>query len=224
MTLRIAAHFLIFGNVWLRKIGATAHEQQFEDVMITGAPIKLRRGARAFSKIVKLLWLGRFEITARGEAVHEKVVAQFSCLPAVIGVEIVVIQSGAAEVYVAMSCKVGTGTRSDVEHPAETIAVFRSESAGHQINGLENLRAHAGTELGLRVVQEGNAVDEFVQRKFSATNSQEIVVAIAGAGHQIINQIVSGVCQRSRDQIEILSRGRISGTSRFLIYGERASL
>src|SRR5437016_13485466 len=86
MTLRIAAHFLIFGNVWLRKIGATAHEQQFEDVMITGAPIKLRRGARAFSKIVKLLWLGRFEITARGEAVHEKVVAQFSCLPAVIGV------------------------------------------------------------------------------------------------------------------------------------------
>src|SRR2546430_4474723 len=68
MTLRIAAHFLIFGNVWLRKIGATAHEQQFEDVMITGAPIKLRRGARAFSKIVKLLWLGRFEITAPGGA------------------------------------------------------------------------------------------------------------------------------------------------------------
>src|SRR2546421_6222133 len=81
MTLRIAAHFLIFGNVWLRKIGATAHEQQFEDVMITGAPIKLRRGARAFSKIVKLLWLGRVQITARGGRVHGKVPGPVFLLP-----------------------------------------------------------------------------------------------------------------------------------------------
>src|SRR2546422_8453604 len=101
MTLRIAAHFLIFGNVWLLKIGATAHEQQFEDVMITGAPIKLRRGARAFSKIVKLLWLGRVQITGPGESLHEKGLDQISCLPAGIGVWIVRIQSGAAAGYVA---------------------------------------------------------------------------------------------------------------------------
>src|SRR5437879_12778407 len=112
MPLRIAAHFLIFGNVWLRKIGATAHEQQFEDVMITGAPIKLRRGARAFSKIVKVLWLGRFEITAGGEAVYGRVLAEVSWLFVVIGVEMVGIETGAREVGVDISCLVRTGTMS----------------------------------------------------------------------------------------------------------------
>src|SRR2546428_11219165 len=103
MTLRIAAHFLIFGNVWLRKIGATAHEQQFEDVMITGAPIKLRRGARAFSKIVKLLWLGRVEVTAPGGNGPRKRVAQFSCLAPATGVGIGGIPRGPAEGYRGMS-------------------------------------------------------------------------------------------------------------------------
>src|SRR5947207_9819095 len=107
MALLVAANFLGFSDVWLLKVGATAHQQQFEDIMIARVPVKLCRGARAFSAIIKLLGLGRFEITARGEAVHEKVVAKFSCLPAVVGVEAVVIQSGAAEVYVAMSGSVG---------------------------------------------------------------------------------------------------------------------
>src|SRR5438045_9221145 len=115
MALGISTNILIVGNVWLLEVGATAHQQQFEDIMIARVPVKLCRGARAFSEIIKLLGLGRFEITARGEAVHETVVAKFSCLPAVVGVEVVVIQSGTAEVHVAMSCKIRTRTRGDVE-------------------------------------------------------------------------------------------------------------
>ena len=118
-----------------------------------------------------------------------------------------------------MSRKIGTRTRSDVEHAAETITVFRSESARHQINGFENLRAYAGTELGLRVVQERNAVDEFVQRKLSATNSQEIVVAIAGAGHQVIDQIVCGVGQRIGEHIQVLSREGVGAAGLLRVYG-----
>src|ERR1700693_1852179 len=186
MTLRVTAHILVVGDVWLLKIGATSHQQEFEAVMIAGAPIELRCGARALAEIVEFLRLGRFEITAGGEAVHEEVVAQFAGLPAVVGIEVIVVHSSAAEVQVAMAGNIRARTRGDVEHTSETITVFRSESAGHQINCLEDLRTYTGTELGLCVIKKGDAIDELVQRKFSAAKSQEIIVAIAGAGHQVI--------------------------------------
>jgi len=164
--------------------------------------------------------LGRFEITARGEAVHEKVVAKFSGLPAVVGVEVVVIQSGATKVYVAMSRKIGTRTRSDVEHAAETITVFGSESARHQINGFENLRTYSRAELGLGIVQKRDAVDELVQGKFGAANCEKIIVTVEGDGHQIVDEIIRRIGERVRKSFQVPVREGI-GTACFLgINGE----
>ena len=73
----------------------------------------------------------------------------------------------------------------DVEHPAETIAVLGSEASGHQVHGFKDLRAYSRAELGLRVVEERDSVDELVQGELVAPHVNEIVVALAGSGHEV---------------------------------------
>src|SRR5207249_1239167 len=103
-------------------------------------------------------------------------------------------------------CEIGSGTRGDIEDAAEAIAIFRRESAGHQVHGFENLRANSSGKLRLRVVEKRDAVDELVQREFRATHSQKIVVAVACAGHQVVDQVVGALHQGIRQALEILPR------------------
>src|SRR5260370_242404 len=174
MRLRVAADRLVIGNIGLLKVSAGAHQQELNRVIVSGAPVKLRRGARAFTKIKELLRLGRIQVAAGRESVHEEVVAQSSCLPAVVRVEIVIIYRGAAEIHVAVSGELGAGSRRDVQHAAETVAVFGREAAGHQVHGFENLRTNAGRKLRLYVIQEGDSIDELVQRKLRSADGQKI--------------------------------------------------
>src|SRR5258708_7937239 len=134
MPLRVAADGLVIGNIGLLKVSAGAHQQELNRVIVSGAPVKLRRRARAFTKIKELLRLGRVEIAPGGESVHEEVVAQSSCLPAVVRIEIVIIYSSAAEIHVAVSGELGAGSRRDVQHAAETVAVFGRETPGLQFH------------------------------------------------------------------------------------------
>src|SRR5260370_16968266 len=83
MPLRVAADRLVIGYIGLLKIRAGAHHQELNRVIVSGAPVKLRRRARAFTKIKELLRLGRIQVAAGRESVHEEVVAQSSCLPPV---------------------------------------------------------------------------------------------------------------------------------------------
>ncbi len=91
MPLRVAADGLVIGYIGLLKIRAGAHQQELNRVIVSAAPVELRGGARAFTKIKELLRLGRIQVAAGREPVHEEVVAQSSCLPAVVRIEIVII-------------------------------------------------------------------------------------------------------------------------------------
>src|SRR6266404_8754480 len=207
--LRVAADGLIIGNIGLLKIRARAHQQKFDRVVVSGAPVELRRAARAFAKIKKLFRLGRIEVASGRKSIDEEIVAERAGLPAVVGVEIVVLNCRSSKIHVAVSAKIGAGSRGDVEYAAETVSVFGSESSGHQVHGFENLRADAGRKLRLRVVQKGDTVDKFVQRKFGSAHVQEIVMAVAGAGHQIVDQIVRALDEGFGQPLEILARKRV---------------
>src|SRR5216683_5372922 len=206
MPLRVAADGLVIGYIGLLKIRAGAHQQELNRVIVSAAPVELRGGARAFTKIKELLRLGRIQVAAGGEAVHEEVVAQSSCLPAVVRVEVVIIYSSAAEIHVPVSGELGAGSRGDVQHAAETVAVFGRKSAGHQVHGFENLRAHAGRKLRLCVIQEGDSIDELVQRKLRSADGQKVVVTVAGAGHQVVDQLVGVLQHRFRQPLQVLPR------------------
>src|SRR6266481_4590467 len=168
--LRVTADCLIIGDIGLLKIRARAHQQKFDRVVVSRAPVELRRSARAFAKIKKLFRLGRIEVAAGRKSVDEEIVAEPASLPAVVRVEVVIIHSGASKIHVAVSAKIGARSRGDVEHAAEAVAVFRSESSGHQVHRFENLRADARRKLRLSVVQEGHTIDKFVQRKFGSAD------------------------------------------------------
>ena len=105
-----------------------------------------------------------------------------------------------------MSGELGPGSRRDVQHAAEAVAVFGRESTGQQVHGLEDLRAHAGRKLRLRVIQEGYSVDELVQREFGSADGQKIVVAVAGPRHQIVDEVVRALQHRLRQPLEVLPR------------------
>src|SRR5260370_38664921 len=81
MPLRVAADRLVIGYIGLLKIRAGAHQQELNRVIVSAAPVKLGRGARAFTKIKELLRLARIQVPAGHEPVHERVVAQSSRLP-----------------------------------------------------------------------------------------------------------------------------------------------
>src|ERR1700682_227031 len=91
---------------------------------------------------------------------------------------------------VAVAAQLGAGARGDIQHPAEAVAVFRGEATSHEVYGFKNLRADAGRKLRLSVVQKGDAVDEFVEGKLRATHGEKIVVAVAGAGHEGVVEVV----------------------------------
>ena len=105
-----------------------------------------------------------------------------------------------------MSRKIGSGACGDIEDAAKAVAIFGCEPAGHQVHRLEDLRADPGGKLRLRVVEKRDAVDELVQREFRATHSQKIVVAVARAGHQVVDQVVGALHQGIRQALEILPR------------------
>jgi hypothetical protein len=75
-------------------------------------------------------------------------------LSAVVGIEIVVVERSAAEIYVAVTGHARARAGGDIEHAAEAIAVFGCEASGHEIDCLENLRTDARRELWLRVVEK----------------------------------------------------------------------
>ncbi len=123
-----------------------------------------------------------------------------------------------------MSAKIGSRAGRDVEHSAEAVAVFWRKAASHQVHSFEDLRAHAGTELRLRIVQKRDPVDELMQRKFGAANGQKIVVTVACARHQVVDQIIGGVDQRIGQLLQILLGKDVGAAGLFRIDGSVSSL
>ena len=153
MTVGIAAGVLIFAQVGLLEVSAAAHQQKLEGVTPVLA-VELGGAAQALAKIVQLFRLRRIQIPSRCKAVGEKVVAQLPCLAAEIAVQVMIVQRGAAIVNIAMPAHGAAGAGGNVQDSPEAIAVFRCESSGHQVHRLEDLRAYAGTELRLRVIEK----------------------------------------------------------------------
>src|SRR5437667_5554154 len=130
------------------------------------------------------------------EAVDEEVIAQIFYLSAVVGIHVVIVFSSPAKINVAMAAHRGSGASRDIQHTSEAAAIFRSESARHQIYSLKYLWTNARTQLRLGVVEKRNAIDKFMQGELRPANCQEIVMAVACAGHQVRDQTISGFDQR----------------------------
>ncbi len=122
MPLRVAANFLVVADIGLLEIGARTQEEKFDGVIVTGTPVELRSRARAFSEIEKLFGLRGIEIASGSESIDKEIVAEPASLAAIVGIEVVIVDRGAAEIDVAMPAQLGAGTRGDVEDAAETIA------------------------------------------------------------------------------------------------------
>src|SRR5438045_3701665 len=142
--------------------------------------------------------------SAGGKSIDEEVVANATVLAAVIGVEIVIFERGAAKVYVSVAAEISARTRGDVEYAPEAVAIFGRESASHQVHSFENLRTCAWTELWLGIVEKRDAVDELMQRELSAANGNKIIVAVAGAWHEVGDEVVRGFSKRLREALKIL--------------------
>src|SRR5438552_16899194 len=153
MTVGIAAGVLIFAQVGLLEVSAAAHQQKLEGVTPVFA-VELGGAAESLAKIVQRCRLRRIQVPARCRAVGEKVVAELRGLAAEIAVQVVIVQRGAAIVNIAMPAHGAAGAGGNVQDSPEAIAVFRCESSGHQVHRLEDLRAYAGTELRLRVIEK----------------------------------------------------------------------
>src|SRR5438552_7126261 len=153
MTVGIAAYFLVFAQIGLLEVGPAAHQQKLEGVTPVLA-VELGGAAESLAKIVQLFGLWRIQIPSRCKAVGEKVVAQLPCLAAEIAVQIMIVQRGAAIVDVTVPIHRSSRARGYVQDSTEAVAVFRCESSGHQVHRLEDLRAYAGTELRLRVIEK----------------------------------------------------------------------
>src|SRR5437667_5121133 len=127
-------------------------------------PVELRGRAGTLTKIVELLRFRWIEESGRGESIDEEVVANAPVLAAVIAVEIVIVERGAAKVYVSVATQISTRTRGDVEHAPEAVAIFGRESASHQVHSFEKLRTGAWTERWLRIGEQGAAVEDLRPR------------------------------------------------------------
>src|SRR6266496_876441 len=125
-------------------------------------PIELSRRARAFTEVIQFTRLRRIKEPARSESVHKEVIANALVLSSVIRIEIVGIDGRSPEVHVAMTGDVRARARNYVKHSSETIAIFGREAARHQVDGFENLGADSRAELWLGVVEERDAIDEFM--------------------------------------------------------------
>src|SRR5439155_22762169 len=110
-------------------------------------PVELRGRAGTLTKIVELLRFRWIEESGRGESIDEEVVANAPVLAAVIGVEIVIFERGAAKVNVPVAAEISARTRGVVDYATEAVAVLGSKAAGHEVHSFENLRTCAWTEL-----------------------------------------------------------------------------
>ena len=201
---RIAPDYLVVSDVRLLEIVATAHHQKLESVFRACVPVELRGRARTLTKIVELLRFRWIEKSGRGESIDEEVVANAPVLAAVIGVQVVIFERGAAKVYVSVAAEISARTRGDVEYAPEAVAIFGRESASHQVHSFENLRTCAWTELWLGIVEKRDAVDELMQRELSAANGNKIIVAVAGAWHEVGDEVVRGFSKRLGKTLKIL--------------------
>src|SRR5712671_819847 len=223
VALRVAAYGLIVRDIGLLEIGTGAHQQQPDGVILSCAPVELRGGTGAFAKIEEFLWFRGIEVTTGSEAVDEEIVAQPTGLATRVSIEIEIIDGSSAEIHIPVAAKLGARACSDIENAAEAIAVFGAKPAGHEVDGFENLGADSGRKLRLGIVQEGYAVNKLVQGKFRAANGEEIVVAIAGAGHQIVDEVVGAFHDRVGELFEVLVGESIGAAGFFGIDGEIAS-
>src|SRR5579864_4463246 len=112
----------------------------------------------------------RIKKASGGESIGKYVIAQLVFRAAILGIQVIVVLCGTAKIQRSMVLHVAAGACSDIQYATKTVAVFGGEAAGHQVNCFKDLRAGAGTELRLRVIQKRNAVDEFMQRKFIAAH------------------------------------------------------
>src|ERR1700681_145989 len=125
VALRVAAGFLVCGDIWLLKISARAHQQKLECIFGTAAPIKLRRGPRPLSKIIKCPRLWRIEVSPGSKSIHKTVITQLAFLSAVVRVEIVVIDRRSTKIHIPVAAQVGARTRGNVHTTTEKISIFR---------------------------------------------------------------------------------------------------
>src|SRR5712672_1661538 len=223
VALRVAADRLIVGDIRLLEIGTGAHQQQPDGVILACAPVELSGGTGAFAKIEELLWFGRIEVAARSEAVDEEIVTEPTSLAAIVSIEIEIIDGSTAEIHVPVAAKLGARASGDIENATEAIAVFGAKPAGHKVDRFENLGADSGRKLRLGTVQEGYAVNELVEGKFGAANGEEIVVAIASAGHQIVDEVVGAFHDRVGELFKVLVGERVGAARFFWIDSQVAS-
>src|SRR5438105_5634128 len=106
MPLGIAAHSLVVADIGLLEIVAAPDQQQLESILVAGPPVQLPHRAGALAEIVELLRLRRIQKPSRGEAIHEKVIAQLSSRPAVVGVQVEIVQGSAEEIQVAVPTQI----------------------------------------------------------------------------------------------------------------------
>src|SRR5712671_3136618 len=166
VALRVAAYGLIVRDIGLLEIGTGAHQQQPDGVILSCAPVELSGGTGASAKIEEFLWFRRIEVTTGREAVDEEIVAEPTGLAAIVSIEIEIIDGSTAEIHVPVAAKLGAGARGDIENAAKAIAEFGGKSAGHKVDGFEDLGADSGRKLRLGIVQEGYAVNKLVEGKF----------------------------------------------------------
>src|SRR5439155_24901800 len=103
-------------------------------------PVELRGRAGTLTKIVELLRFRWIEETAGGNSIDEEGVANAPVLAAVIGVEIVIVEHGAANVNVPVAAEISPRTRGDVVYAPVAVARFGRKSASHEVHSFENLR------------------------------------------------------------------------------------
>src|SRR6476620_629286 len=144
MPLGVAAGFLIFSNVRLFKIRATAHQQQFEGIACAASPVELHSRTGGFAEVIQFVRLRRIEVTARSKPVSKKVISQPAPFATVIRIQVILGESRSPEVHAAVSLHGRAGASGDIQNTPEAIAVLRSEAASHEIDGLKNLRADSG--------------------------------------------------------------------------------
>ena len=116
-----------------------------------------------------------------------------------------VVFCSAIIIQCAVTVKIASRSGSNIQHPAKAAAIFRSKTSGEQINRLKNLRADAGRELRLLVIQKRNAIHKFVQRELIAAHVDEVVMALGSARHQVGDKPVGILNHGIGQHIQVLA-------------------
>ncbi len=78
--------------------------------------------------------------------------------------------------------------------------------------------------MRLSIVQKGDAVDKFVEGEFRAAHSEKIVVAVAGAGHEVVDEVVGTFEDRLGEFFEVLASEGIGAAGLFRIDSQIAGV